>query len=329
MSNKLKVAVIGAGNWGYQHARAFHDRADTELACITGRTEERTRERAGQFGVPWYTDISAMLRELKPDFVSVCMPAQHSFEPAMAVIEAGIPLLVEKPLSYHPEQARAMIDAASRRNLFFAIDFNQRYSIPVQMAKADIDAGRTGPVVFSHWRFGHGWGTQFLDHPYLNLIEAQCHGFDMLEYLCGPISSIMAEMTDAGGRNSYSSFSLALRFACGAAGTFLATLDANEHNRLSQLIEIGGRDGRILIEDNVASYSFQPTGSHTATVWQAGFFEDSLRSFGHNLDRHLDELIPAYLAGKQPPVPAAKGLRALELAFASIESFRTGRRISV
>ena len=66
-----------------------------------------------------------------------------------------------------------------------------------------------------------------------------------------------------------------------------------------------------------------------AETWQAGFFEDGLRSFGHNLDRLLDALIPALLAGQEPPVPARRGLRALELAYAAIESFQTGRRIEV
>ena len=139
----------------------------------------------------------------------------------------------------------------------------------------------------------------------------------------------MAEMTDNGGRNSYSSFTLSLRFDNGAVGSFLATLDANEDNRLSLLIDIGGTDGRILIEDNVRSYTFQATDSEMAETWQAGFFEDGLRSFGHNLDRLLDALIPALLAGQEPPVPARRGLRALELAYAAIESFQTGRRIEV
>ena len=54
-----------------------------------------------------------------------------------------------------------------------------------------------------------------------------------------------------------------------------------------------------------------------------------LRSFGRNLDRHLDALIPALLAGQKPPVPARRGLRALELAYGAIRSFETGQRIEM
>lgn len=327
-SEELKVAVIGAGSWGYQHARAFHARKDTRLVSVAGRSEARTRARAEEFSARWYTDVEKMLRQEKPDFVSVCLPAQHHFEPTMQVIEEGIPLLAEKPLAYDLKEAQALIERAAKKQLFFAIDFNQRYSIPCLKAAEDIRSGRLGTPVYALWRFGHGWDAPFLDHPYLNLIEAQCHGLDLLEHLMGPITSVSAEMTDVSGRQSFSSFSLALGFANKAVGSFLATLDANEHNRLSQLAEFGGTKGRILIEDNVQRYTFQENGSSMAESWQAGFFEDDLRSFGHNLDRHLDELIPALLQGRKPPVPASCGLRALRLAYAAIESFQTGRRIS-
>jgi len=329
MENKLRVAIVGAGGWGYQHARAFAARSDVELVGIWGRTPERTARRAAHFHCPWFTDLNEMLETRKPDFVSVCLPAQHTFETTMQIIEAGIPLLVEKPLAYKLEEARQLVTAAEARNLFFAIDFEQRYSIPCLKAREAIDAGRLGKLVFAHWRFGHGWGSPLMDHPHTNLIEAQCHGINMLEHLCGPIQSVMAEMTDNGGRNSYSTFTMSLRFANGAVGSFLATMDANEHNRLSQLIEIGGVDGRILIEDNVQRYSFQSTHSDMAETWSAGFFQDDHRAFNQSVDRHIDHMLKAFRAGEAPPVPASEGLRALEIAYAAIESFETGRRILI
>ena len=329
MGDKLRVAIVGAGNWGFQHARAFSEREDVELAAIFGRTPERTEQRAERYGVPWYTNVEEMIRKEKPDLVSVCLPAQHTFETTLRVIEAGVPLLVEKPLAYRMEEAEKLIECASKKKLFFAIDFEQRYSIPCQMAKDAIVQGKLGRPVFAHWRFGHGWGSPIIDHPYTNLIEAQCHGLNMLEYLVGPIASVMAEMTDNGGRQSYSTFVLSLRFQNGAVGSFLATLDANEHNHLSQLIEIGGIDGRILIEDNVQKYTFQSTNSETAETWSAGFFQDDARSFNKSVDRYIDDMLRAFRAGKQPPVPATEGLRALKLAYAAIESFETGKRIQV
>ena len=61
MSERLRVAVIGAGGWGWQHARAFSERQDVQLCAIVGRTEERTRARAEEFGVPYYLSLAKML----------------------------------------------------------------------------------------------------------------------------------------------------------------------------------------------------------------------------------------------------------------------------
>ena len=49
MVNKIRVGIIGAGVWGYQHARAFSERNDVEIVGIVGRTEEKTRKRAREF----------------------------------------------------------------------------------------------------------------------------------------------------------------------------------------------------------------------------------------------------------------------------------------
>ncbi|MBR4895238.1 MAG: gfo/Idh/MocA family oxidoreductase, partial [Clostridia bacterium] len=128
-------------------------------------------------------------------------------------------------------------------------------------------------------------------------------------------------------KGSYSTFSLSLRFAGGGVGSFLGTFDSSENYTLSHFVEINGTKGRILMEDSVRGYRFQSADSRRAEVWNPAFFRDDERSFNRNLDRHLDALIPALLEGREPPVPAEKGLRALRLAHAAIESFETGRRV--
>jgi len=124
----------------------------------------------------------------RPDLVSVCLPNLGHFGPTLQVIEAGFPLLVEKPLVFELGEAETLLNEASRRDLFFAIDFNHRYSRPVGMAREAIEESLLGEVVFATWRFG-GEPSE-TPHPYANLIETQCHGFDMLEYLCGDIESV-------------------------------------------------------------------------------------------------------------------------------------------
>ena len=61
VSSRLRVAVVGAGVWGEQHARVFARRPDTELVAIVGRTVGRAEPRAAAYGTEAYTDIEEML----------------------------------------------------------------------------------------------------------------------------------------------------------------------------------------------------------------------------------------------------------------------------
>ena len=323
--SRIKIAVIGAGGWGRQHARVFAERADVELCAVVGRTAERTERRAAEYGTRAYTDIGAMLDQERPDLVSLSLPNQGHYAATLAVIEAGYPLLAEKPLVFDLHEADQLLAAAAQRDLFYAINFNHRYARPVQLARAAIADGRLGDLVFATWRFGGEGSGQ---HPHANLIETQCHAFDTLEHLCGPIASVSAEMTNKTGKG-YSTLVLALGFANGAVGSLVGSYDSSYAYPDTHLMEINGTRGRVTIHDTVRQYTFHAAGSETGETWQAGYFNDREREFHRTFDRHVDELLAAFRRGDPPPVPAAAGRRALQLAYAAIAAFETGRRVTV
>ena len=70
----IKIALVGAGGWGRQHARILAGRPDVEFCGIAGRTPKKTRERAEMYGEPYYTEIQDMLEKTHPDLVSLCLP---------------------------------------------------------------------------------------------------------------------------------------------------------------------------------------------------------------------------------------------------------------
>jgi predicted dehydrogenase len=315
----MKVALVGTGGWGRQHARVFAARTDVEFVSIAGRDRERAEQRAAEFGVRAYTDIGEMLDRERPDFVSLCLPNQGHFEPTMKVIQAGYPLLVEKPLVFEIAEAEELIAAAGDR--FFAICFNHRYAKPVRLAKEAIEAGRLGGLVFATWRFG-GEGSS--DHPYANLIETQCHGFDMLEHLAGPIAAISAEMTE-----KRSTLALSLRFVNGAVGSLVGSYDTSYAYPETQRVELSGTAGRVVIDDTVGRYTFHAAGSELGETWQAGYFNDYDREFHRTFDTYIDVTLNAFRNGEPPPVHARAGLRALRLAHAAIQAFETGSRVEV
>ncbi len=328
MSDRTRVAVVGAGLWGRNHARVFASHPYSQLVAVCGRSEAKTRARAEEFGVPAYLDVAKMLDAVKPDLVSLSLPNLDHFEPTLAVIRAGYPLLVEKPLVFELEQADQLLAEADERGLFFAINFNHRYAKPVQLARQAVEAGKLGPIRFATWRFG-GEGS-CAHHPHANLIETQCHAFDMLELLGGPIESISAEMAEPRAESEgYTTVVLALRFASGAVGSLVGSYDSSYAYRGTHQLEVNGQAGRIWVEDTVAEYRYQAAGSETAEVWRAGYFNDPGRQFGHTFDRHAHEVLQALRDGAPPPVHARAGRRALALAHAAIRAFESGSRVVV
>ena len=325
--DRLRVAVVGTGAWwGYHHARVWHERPDTQLVAIVGRSTDKVAARAGAFGVPGYVDLAAMLDAERPDLVSLCLPNEGHYETTLQVIRAGFPLFVEKPLTFDLTEADTLIAEAASRGLFFGLNFNHRYARPVQLAKAAIDEGQLGPIDFATWRFGGEIGTS--SHPHANLIETQCHGLDMLEHLCGPIVRVMTEMTDDRG-HGHSTLSVALRFASGAVGSLVGSYGSSYAYPDTHRVEVNGADGRLVIEDTVRRFTLSRAGDETARVWQAGYFNDREREFHRLFDRHVDALVEAFRAGGEPPVHARAGRRALALALAIVESWETGRRVSI
>lgn len=325
MTERTRVAVVGTGDWwGREHCRAFTARADCELVAVVGRRAEKAQERAAEYGIRGYSSIAEMIEREHPDLVSTSLPNEAHYEPTLELIRAGVPLLVEKPFVFELEQGRTLLVEAAQRDLFFAINFNHRYATPVQLAAAAVRTEAFGELVFATWRFGGDPGTS--RHPYANLIETQCHGFDMLEHLCGPIASVMAEMTDKTDRG-FSSLVISLRFANGAVGSLVGSYDSSYAYPETHRVELNGTVGRIVIDDTVKRYSFSRAGSETTEVWEAGYFNDEGRQFYQLFDRHLDEVVPALRAAGEPPIHARAGQRALQLAHWSIQSFETGTRV--
>lgn len=325
-SDRLRVAVVGPGGWGQQHTRIFSGRQDTELCAIVGRDPGRTASYATQSGATPYTDIDEMLRTERPDLVTVALPNEDHFEPTLRLLRSGVPLLVEKPLVFDLAEADTLLEAARESGTFFAINFNHRYAEPVRMAKAAIDDGKLGELVFTTWRYG---GEANLGpSPHKNLIETQCHAFDMLEHLLGPISSVMSQMTNK-TYGAYSTVAIALEFANGAVGTLLGSYDSSCAYPETHRLEVNGTDGRVVVVDTVKSFTLSQTGNETSQRWEAGYFNDEAREFHKTFDRHVDELLRALRAGDPPPIHASAGRRALLLAQRSIESFEGGKRVTV
>ena len=212
---KVKVALIGTGNWCLQHCRVLKKHPKVEFCGILGRNKERTKKRAKLFDVPYHLDLKELIKYQKPDLINISLPNEHHFNMTMQVIKSSCHLFVEKPLVFKMQEAKKLLVEAKKRKLFFGINFNWRYSTPVRKAIKTIKENKLGDINFITWRFG---GTGGGGDPFGNIIETQCHGFDMLEYLNGPIKSVHSFMTNK-TNNGFSTFVVSMKFKNKSVGS--------------------------------------------------------------------------------------------------------------
>ena len=109
----LRVLVVGCGNMGASHARAYHSNPGYELVGLVARTSKRRGPLAAELGgVAEFDDFATALAETTPDVVSVnSYPDTHA-EYARAALEAGCHVFCEKPLAETVEQAQELFELA-------------------------------------------------------------------------------------------------------------------------------------------------------------------------------------------------------------------------
>lgn len=112
---KIKVAVIGAGNMGSSHARAYAAIDEFEITGIIDRDPEKLEKLSRELsGVEGFESIELALVKTKPDAVAVCTYPDSHFEFGKKALEAGAHVFIEKPLAGSVSEAQSLVDLANR-----------------------------------------------------------------------------------------------------------------------------------------------------------------------------------------------------------------------
>ena len=133
MSAPLRIAVVGVGHLGQHHARLLASMDGVRLAGIVDTKPGRAAEIASKLGVPSFSHLGELpLDEL--DAATIAVPTVSHLAVAQPLIDAGVSILVEKPLSSSLRDADAMIEAASRRGVVLAAGHTERFNPAVVAA---------------------------------------------------------------------------------------------------------------------------------------------------------------------------------------------------
>lgn len=144
----IRWGVIGTGRIAHTVAKDFREVAGAELAAVASRSQERATAWAKEFGVEKaYGSYRDLLDDDDIDIVYVATPHPQHLGVALAAIERGKAVLVEKPLTATLEGAKQLVTAARKRGVFAMEAMWSRFQPAVQAAKEVIAWGRIGDVV--------------------------------------------------------------------------------------------------------------------------------------------------------------------------------------
>ncbi|HEX8206927.1 MAG TPA: Gfo/Idh/MocA family oxidoreductase, partial [Solirubrobacteraceae bacterium] len=141
-TDALRIGFAGCGRAAAElHLPALRGRAGFTVVALADPDGERAREVAERFGVPrTYADTEALAADDAVELVAVCSPPRTHAAAALAALEAGKDVFVEKPLALDLAEADALIAAAEGR--FAAVGFNLRLHRQVMAAREALAAGR-------------------------------------------------------------------------------------------------------------------------------------------------------------------------------------------
>ncbi|MEM7024948.1 MAG: Gfo/Idh/MocA family oxidoreductase [Pseudomonadota bacterium] len=137
---RIKMAVVGAGIWGENHAMAWSTYPIVDLVCICDLDGAKAKALADKVGCNHTTDIEQLANS---DIVAVgiATPDHTHKAPALRMIEAGKHVLIEKPLTTDVASARAIVEAAERQGVKLMVDFQLRWHPQYMAAKGSMESG--------------------------------------------------------------------------------------------------------------------------------------------------------------------------------------------
>lgn len=335
----MKIGIIGLGNIGRVHAKNIEDGLieDAVLTAVANQPPESMNDFKAQ-GVACFDEASELIDSGLCELVIVALPTHLHAPVGIQALEAGLHLVMEKPLACHKAEGERILAARQRDDQVISLMMNQRTHPCYTKIKAWIDSGATGTLQRVSWTMTNWFRPEiyYASSPWRatwkgeggGVLMNQCpHNIDVLQWLVGMPSKVRANCSfgkyhDIEVEDEVNAY---FEFPNGATGQFSAsTGECPGSNRL----EIVGDRGTIITDGSEAKLiRINPSVSEFSrtTDEMFGTPETSEEFFQplENINQHaaiLNNVLQAVRGEAELIAPAADGLHSLELAGAMIYS---------
>jgi myo-inositol 2-dehydrogenase/D-chiro-inositol 1-dehydrogenase len=317
---ECRVGLVGAGNVARRHARVLGSFPDVTLVGVTDVAPAAAQHLARDCGARAYPDVGALVAA-GLDAVYVCVPPFAHGPAEEAVLAAGLPLFVEKPIAADLAVARRIAALVAERRALTAVGHHWRYLRAVEEARRLL-AGRPIRLVTGAWLDKvppvAWWARR--DRSGGPVVEQAAHVLDLARLLAGDVAEVCAvgNGTPPGvaGADVDGATAACLRFASGAVGTLATTCALGWKHRAGLEVYADGlalavgEDGLVVRDAGGERRVDGDPDAARVAVDRA--FVDAVLGIGDDVR-----------------VPYAEALRTQALAVAITESALTGRPVAV
>ena len=314
---------------GRNHARLYRTIEGVRLVGIADSNAQIAERVGARENVPHYTDFAALLDEQKPDLVSIAVPTGLHYEIGAAVIDRGVHVLMEKPITSTVEQGEALLELAKRKGVTLAVGHIERFNPAVMELRRRLNDGMAGRIYKIAAQRLSPYPTRIGDAGVV--IDLASHDIDLMRHLMPePILRIYGETLQSINSDREDLFNGLIRFASGAIGV----LDINwmTPTKVRRLSVTGARG--FLECDLLSQELFFYENENAPSQWAAlsvlrGVSEGNIlgiRIQRHEpLDAELTDFVAAVRDGRPPMVTGEDGLDTLRLALQFVRSGVEGR----
>jgi UDP-N-acetylglucosamine 3-dehydrogenase len=327
----LRAALVGAGQMGRFHARLLNEHDATDLVAVVDPEPEA--ERVAMLArARWLPSLDDLLTAEPVDFAVVTVPTAEHASVGVRLLEAGIPILVEKPIAASVEDAESLIDGAAAKGVPLAIGHVERFNPAVRELERRLVDRALGRVFQVHTRRLSPFPPRIGDTGVA--LDLATHDLDLMCRLAGTAVRIAAETDRKAHRTREDLLAALLRFDSGILG--LLEVNWLTPTKVRQLTVTGERG--MFVVDYLNQHLTLYENALASEAWQSldlfdGVTEGNVTRFAiereEPLRAQLDAFVRAVRGEASVVVTGEQGLEVVRLALAAVEAGRTGRTVEL
>jgi len=337
----LQVAIVGVGNIGNRHAQVYTKHPQARLVAVCDIIKERADLAAERYDTRAFYSVQDMLAsDIQIDAVSVCSAGVENggdhYRPTMELLEAGLPVLGEKPISNEIDKAREMVALAKKKGVRYGIDLNHRFTPATWQAKEWVAQGKLGEINIINM-------TMWINNPnetspWFHIRALHPHSIDVMRYFGGDVAQVQAFFKKAprkdgpdGRRVCWSNVQVNMLFTNGIVGHLTGSYDATGPGGSYGLetLEVVGMDARFVLVDACEHLTFYPRRSRETVTYD---YIGGMMSFNETFDSRINRWVEQNLQQVPPEQIEGSGEEALKAQLvieACIESWLKGTVVQV